>query len=192
MKDKASTYFSKHHKLNHKMSFQLTVVTALLFFESVAYSFVSPKPFHLATTHSSRLSACQAIPVSTLGPSFLIGTEIDTITENVPAGFEDAFTDEIVLFDDTIKLLVIGLAVVIVLAVGAKFFLNQMDAAIEKVLVDFENTMKTRYQSRWVSIEAKLDGLDEPERSQKLFLIMEQLQESEPDFMAKVNRNMGP
>ena len=66
-----------------------------------------------------------------------------------------------------------------------------MDEAIEKVLVEFENTMKGKYPSRWVSMEAKLDGLVEPERSQRLFAIMEELQASEPQFMAKVNSEMG-
>ncbi len=106
-------------------------------------------------------------------------------------GFEDAFQDDIVLFDSTIQLLAIGFGVLVVLALAAKFLLNQMDSAIEKVLVEFETTMKGKYASRWVSIEAKLDGLVEPERSQRLFAIMEELQVSEPDFMAQVNRDMG-
>ena len=66
---------------------------------------------------------------------------------------------------------------------------NKCRVSIEKVLVEFESTMKRKYASRWVSIAAKLEGLDEPERSQKLFAIMEQLQETEPQFMAKVNGN---
>lgn len=65
-----------------------------------------------------------------------------------------------------------------------------MDAAIENVLVDFERTLKTKYASRWVSIENKLEGLVEPERAQVLFQIMEDLQEREPDFMVQVNRDM--
>jgi len=89
-----------------------------------------------------------------------------------------------------VQLLFAGFGVVVLLAILAKFFLNQMDAAIEKVLVDFESTMKRKYESRWVSIEAKLEGLSEPERSQKLFEIMEGLQQTEPMFMEKVNRDM--
>ena len=105
--------------------------------------------------------------------------------------FEDAFTDEVDLFNDpTIRLLLVGFGVFVVLAVVAKSLLNQMDAAIEKVLVEFETTMKSKYASRWVSIEAKLEGLEEPQRSQRLFEIMEGLQQSEPAFMEKVNRNM--
>ena len=109
--------------------------------------------------------------------------------EDVP--LEDAFTDEIdFLGDSTVQLLFAGFGVLVILFLVAKFFLNQMDAAIENVLVDFENTMKTKYESRWVSIEAKLEGLDEPERSQKLFEIMEGLQQTEPVFMEKVSRDM--
>ena len=104
---------------------------------------------------------------------------------------EDAFTDEIVLFDDTIKVFLFSSLVFVILALIGKFFLNQMDFAIEKVLRDFESTMKRKYASRWVSVEAKLKGLKEPDRSQKLFEIMEEMQKSEPDFYAKVNEDMG-
>jgi hypothetical protein len=123
-------------------------------------------------------------------PSLLLSEEgiIGSDNTNVPIGFENAFSDDIVLVDSTIQKLGVGFGVLVILAVAAKFFLNKMDEAIEKVLVDFEKTMKRRYASRWVSIEAKLEGLEEPARSQKLFAIMEELQESEPQFMAKVNK----
>eukprot|EP00594_Rhizosolenia_setigera_P007842 CAMPEP_0178968518 /NCGR_PEP_ID=MMETSP0789-20121207/18317_1 /TAXON_ID=3005 /ORGANISM="Rhizosolenia setigera, Strain CCMP 1694" /LENGTH=73 /DNA_ID=CAMNT_0020654493 /DNA_START=71 /DNA_END=292 /DNA_ORIENTATION=- len=62
--------------------------------------------------------------------------------------------------------------------------------AIEKVSVDFETTMKAKYPSRWVSIESKLDGLEGPKRSQKLFEIMEELEASESQFMEQVIRDM--
>lgn len=128
-------------------------------------------------------------PLSSL-PSLLLSEEgiIRSDKVNVPIGFENAFSDDIVLVDSTIQKLGVGFGVLVILAVAAKFFLNKMDEAIEKVLVDFEKTMKRRYASRWVSIEAKLEGLEEPARSQKLFAIMEELQESEPQFMAKVNK----
>lgn len=103
----------------------------------------------------------------------------------------DAFTDEIVFFDDSIKVLLFSFTAFVVLALVAKFFLNQMDSAIEKVLNEFESTMKTKYASRWVSMEAKLKGLKEPERSQRLFEIMEELQKLEPEFYAKVMGDSG-
>lgn len=105
-------------------------------------------------------------------------------------GLEDAFTDDIVQFSPTIKLLLRGFVFLLILASAAKVFFNKMDDAIEKVLVDFETTMKAKYPSRWVSIESKLDGLEEPARSQRLFEIMEELQVSESQFMEQVNRDM--
>ena len=105
--------------------------------------------------------------------------------------FGDSFTDEIDVFGDpTVRALTIGFGVLVILATAAKFFLNQMDSAIEKVLLDFESTMKRNYASRWVSIEAKLDGLEEPMRSQKLFEIMEGLEQDEPAFMEMVKGDM--
>ena len=104
---------------------------------------------------------------------------------------EDAFQDDIDLFGDpTVRALSIGFGVFVILATLAKFFLNQMDSAIEKVLLDFESTMKTKYEDRWATIEANLDGLTEPERSQRLFEMMERLEQSEPVFMEKVKREM--
>lgn len=110
---------------------------------------------------------------------------------NNDIAFEDAFTDQIDPFgDSTVQLIFIGFGIVIILSIIAKLLLNQMDDAIEKVLIDFERVMKVKYPSRWVSIDKKLEGLGEVERSQKLFEIMEGLQQSEPDFMKRVNEDM--
>lgn len=134
----------------------------------------------LSTTLSSSLS-------SFTSSSIIIQT---TNNENDIA-FEDAFTDQINFFDDSIiQLILVSFSIVISLSFIFKFFLNQMDNAIEKVLIDFENTMKKNYASRWVSIEAKIDGLNETERSQMLFEIMEKLQKEEPYFMEQVNQDM--
>lgn len=137
---------------------------------------------HISSTISNPKNTGTIQPLSALSPFLL-----SDVADNTPAAFEDAFNDDIVLVDSTIQLLLAGFGVLVILALAAKFFLNKMDEAIEKVLVEFESTMKRKYASRWVSIEKKLEGLEEPERSQKLFAIMEQLQETEPQFMAKVN-----
>jgi len=171
------------------MSFVLVAIVSALLLQSFATGFVASHAFHRVA--ASKV-ACQAVPLSILSPSLLLGADTDINPVSVPSGIEDAFTDEIVLMDPTIRLLLTGFGVVVVLAIAAKFFLSQMDSAIEKVLVEFETTMRRKYASRWVSIEAKLDGLVEPERAQRLFSIMEELNQSEPDFMAKVNRDMGP
>eukprot|EP00586_Coscinodiscus_wailesii_P022971 CAMPEP_0172500980 /NCGR_PEP_ID=MMETSP1066-20121228/144895_1 /TAXON_ID=671091 /ORGANISM="Coscinodiscus wailesii, Strain CCMP2513" /LENGTH=173 /DNA_ID=CAMNT_0013275523 /DNA_START=34 /DNA_END=555 /DNA_ORIENTATION=- len=162
----------------------------LISFLSLASSFVpSPSTFHLPTITKSVTSKHHALPLSTLQPSILLSTN-GIPSDNIPtnAGFEDAFTDEISLFDPVLAI-VFGIVLLVVL--GVTFTVDKMDDAIGKVLVEFETTMKDKYRSRWVSIEAKLDGLGDVERSQRLFAIMEELQESEPEFMARVKRDMG-
>ena len=136
------------------------------------------------TTFSTTLSSS----LSSFTSSSII---IQTTNNENDIAFEDAFTDQINFFDDSIiQLILVSFSIVISLSFIFKFFLNQMDNAIEKVLIDFENTMKKNYASRWVSIEAKIDGLNETERSQMLFEIMEKLQKEEPYFMEQVNQDM--
>ena len=165
------------------MKLQAIVAFTLIVTESLVSAFVTPTSFQqqLPITISRWPSHFNVLSA----PSLLLN-------DALPISETEAFTDEIDLFGDpTIQLLLVGFGVVVTLAIGAKLYLNQMDEAIEKVLVEFENTMKGKYPSRWVSMEAKLDGLVEPERSQRLFAIMEELQASEPQFMAKVNSEMG-
>ena len=171
----------------------MSIKSAIIFMSALlpqrmTFAFFTPNALYLTTTSKV---ACNAVPLSSLTPSLLLSFDaVEDLINNSPEGFENSFNDEIVLMDPTIRLLLTGFGVVVVLALAAKFFLNKMDEAIEKVLIEFENTMRSKYESRWVSIEAKLDGLDEPERSQRLFAIMEDLQQSEPEFMAKVNNDM--
>lgn len=168
------------------MHFQLFGITTVFFLaQSLVSSFVTPPTSHYVAINYKRA------PLVSIFPSLLLGSEIDVDTNSAPAGFEDAFADDIVLFDSTTQLFAIGFGVVIILGIAASFLSNQMDKAIELTLIEFEKTMKEKHQSRWVSMEAKLGGTVEPERSQRLFVIMEQLQESEPDFMARLNREMG-
>ena len=169
------------------MSYSTIIVCTIFLSELLSLSAFLPHQqgfHHISSTISNQKITGTIQPLSALSPFLL-----SDVADNTPAAFEDAFNDDIVLVDSTIQLLLAGFGVFVILAVAAKFFLNKMDEAIEKVLVEFESTMKRKYASRWVSIAAKLEGLDEPERSQKLFAIMEQLQETEPQFMAKVNGN---
>ena len=133
-----------------------------------AFSFITP----------TRASPLDLFPVSTTW-----------LADELPA---DAFTDEIDLFgDSTVQLLVGGFALVVLLLVAAKSLLGQMDAAIESVLVDFENTMKRNHETRWTNIEKRLEPCATPdERAQKLFEIMEKLQADEPEFMARLQDEM--
>jgi len=122
--------------------------------------------------------------------SVLLGAE-NEISDNLPLGIEGAFLDDFdALSDPTVRLMLAGFGITIVLGLIAKSLLGSMDLAIENVLVEFENIMRTKYVSRWVGFEAKLEGLVEPERSQRLFGIMEGLERDEPEFMAKIKRDM--
>ena len=159
---------------------------------AITTAFIHPKQTFSITTNvkkdSSLLKYHAFLPSST---SIIAEPSLVVSSNNNNVAFEDAFSDNVDVFgDSTIQLLFIGFGVLVILALAAKFFLNQMDSAIEKVLIDFESTMKEKYASRWVSIEAKIDGLNEPERSQKLFQIMENLQQTEPFFMEEVNKEM--
>jgi hypothetical protein len=94
--------------------------------------------------------------------------------------------------DPTVRGMVGGLAVVVVLLLLAKFVFTQMDAAMETVLGEFETTLQEKYPNRWTKMEDQylLATLTEPERSQRLLQIMEQLQQEDPKFMAQVNQDM--
>ncbi len=173
-------------------------------------SFISQNPLSLISYHPRRLtninthtplnyhhetiSQHKSLPPTlnnVVSPDLSSSFMILTSKQNI--ALEDAFTDQINLNpfqDSTIQLILTSFGIMTLLAIIIKFFLNQMDNAIEKVLIDFESTMKSKYPSRWVSIEAKLNGLDDVKRSQRLFEIMEDLQVNEPDFMKKVNENM--
>lgn len=157
-----------------------------------AHAFPLPQDFHRASAASPRTAtaACHAFPPSSfLPPSAILGA--DNEIADVAVGLEDAFTDEFdVLSDPKIQTMFAGFGVFVVVALVAKSLLGRMDSAIAEVLSEFEETMRRNYASRWVSIEAKLEGLVEPERSQRLFEIMEGLQRDEPEFMAEVNQDM--
>eukprot|EP00978_Attheya_sp_CCMP212_P025353 scaffold81384_cov43-Attheya_sp.AAC.2 len=104
-----------------------------------------------------------------------------------------AFTDDFdALADPTIRSMVGGFAVVVVLLLVVKFVMTQADAAMETVLSEFETTLQEKHPSRWTTIEDQyqLATLTEPERSQRLLQIMEQLQQDDPQFMAQVNEEM--
>lgn len=139
-------------------------------------------------------SACFALPdllpsTITIGENISAGQEaIDAVADVSITG--SSFTDEISFSDPTLQTMfgVFGVAIVVLLIFS--FLGKKMDSAIESVLVDFENTMRTYYASRWVEIDKELDGLDATARSVKLIAIMENLQENEPRFMEKLNRKL--
>ena len=100
---------------------------------------------------------------------------------------EEAFQDSVSLTDGPIGVLLAAFAVFVVLAIGFKAVMGEMDSAIEKVLQDFEATLKAYDPERWRVIEEmELKGLAGEERDIKLLQVMERLQEEEPDFMTQV------
>jgi hypothetical protein len=103
---------------------------------------------------------------------------------------DQAFSDSIVTFDGPIRNMAIGFAVVVLVLAGLKVLTDQMDAAIEKVLVDYEATLKRFFPQRWELIAEQLVGLDGDERDIKLLALIEALQESDPAFMARVKEKM--
>ena len=111
------------------------------------------------------------------------------LTADYIAG-DQAFSDSIVTFDGPIRNMAIRFAVVILVLAGLKVLTDQMDAAIEKVLVDYEATLKRFFPQRWELIAEQLVGLDGDERDIKLLALIEALQESDPAFMARVKEKM--
>jgi len=112
------------------------------------------------------------------------------LNEDIP--LEDAFSDQISFTDGPVGVLLAAFGLFVVLAVGFKAVMSEMDTAIEKVLQDFEINMKQYHPKRWNKIEEKqLAGLTGDERDMKLLQVMEQLQKDEPEFMTKLaNRSV--
>jgi hypothetical protein len=103
---------------------------------------------------------------------------------------DQAFTDSIVSFDGSVRNMVVGFGVVVLLLAGLKALTGQMDNAIQNVLVEFETTMTRYFPQRWDAIAAELTGIEGDERDIKLLALMEKLQEKDPDFMARVKKKM--
>lgn len=104
----------------------------------------------------------------------------------------DAFTDEIIwnpIQEPTLRTMFAVFGVVIIGLVVANILFRQMDSAIEKVLLEFEQSLRSKYPSRWYEVEAELEGLNGTERSQKLLEVMERMQAKDPGFMNKLKRD---
>ena len=112
-------------------------------------------------------------------------------SEETPVDLSDAFTDQVDLWGDpTIRLLLGGFTIVVIVLFVMKQIVSQMDAAIEGVLGDFESTLKQNHPAKWASIEKQLLALTEEARAQKLFQIMQELEQTEPQFMKQVQQQM--
>ena len=153
---------------------------------SVCRAFLGPKTMiHHVSPHDQRALFQQA---ST--PHQLVGGFTSSLLTADDIGMDQAFSDSIVTFDGAIRNMAIGFAVVVLLLAGLKVLTDQMDAAIEKVLVDYEATLKRFFPQRWERIAEQLVGLEGDERDIKLLALVEDLQEKEPAFMARVKEKM--
>ena len=77
-----------------------------------------------------------------------------------------------------------------VLLVGLKATMTQMDEAIEKVLVEYESTMTRFFPQQWKTIADKLDGFEGDERNVKLLALIEDLFSKDPDLMSRVKQKL--
>ena len=126
------------------------------------------------------------------------GIDLSSLSTVKTSGFlmtdaleEEAFTDSIDYFDGTIGVLLGGFGLVILVLGILKVLADRMDSAIEEVLVDFEGTMKQFFPQQWKEMSVPLEDLEGVDRQQKVMEIMEELQETDPTFMGKVNQKMG-
>lgn len=165
-------------------SFLVGVLSITTMMNSCCHAFVHP--ISLSVSHGPQAIKSQLFALTTI-PLF---DESMTIAE-VDSDISDAaFTDSINYFDGTIGTMGIAFIIVIAILAGFKALTGQMDQAIEKVLVDFETVMKRYYPQQWQEIENELEGMTADERSVKLFETMEQMQETQPEMMAKVREKM--
>ena len=149
---------------------------------------------------STAIIARQSLGVTSTGSSsLLVPTSLHAhlnpqFSHWVVAALDDeasAFTDQIDYMDGSIRTLLGGFGLVMLALVGFKLLTDQMDSAIEQVLVDFESTMQNSYPQRWQNdFRPLLENLTGDERDQKLLKLMEELQSKDPEFMNRVQQKM--
>lgn len=132
---------------------------------------------------------------------------IATPTESAIAAASDtaeAFTDQIDYFGDPmIRTLFLVFGGVVLLLAGLSVLSQKVDSAIESVIVDFESVLRTdpEFRTKWLDIAPQLEQYEtnanelvdtesELKRKQKLFEIMEEMQEKEPGLMKRINSKM--
>jgi type IV secretory pathway VirB2 component (pilin) len=148
----------------------------------VCLAFTTPQHSYAAVAKVTRLLA---LPASFWEfPSVITS---DNVINRADVPVEEAFQDTISFADGPVGVLAAAFGVFVVVAVGLKAVMGQMDTAIEKVLSDFEATMQRYYPKRWKEIEeSSLEGLQGDARDIKLLQVMEELQQKEPEFMTRV------
>jgi hypothetical protein len=160
----------------------------------VALSLVTASAWATSSATTGRLSL-EATTSKTLSvPTTLHAQLQPQFCSWVVAALDDeasAFTDQIDYLDGFIQTLLGVFGLVMLALVGIKVVTDQMDNAIEQVLVDFETTMQKSYPQRWQNdFRPVLESLDGTEREQKLLKLMEELQSKDPEFMNRVQQKM--
>lgn len=166
----------------------LVAVGVIVSLQSSADAFAPPRTLPSATHRRAfARPALEALPPQLADgwcsvPPSLITSQVAEV---------DPFSDSISFFDGPILTMAGGAVAVMVLLVAFKSLMGKMDEAIGKVLVDFEEAMKTTYPQRWVEMEEELEGLEGVDRDVKLYELMDQMEKENPNFMARVKDTMG-
>mmetsp|Transcript_20418 Transcript_20418/g.36986 ORF Transcript_20418/g.36986 Transcript_20418/m.36986 type:complete len:248 (-) Transcript_20418:1274-2017(-) len=196
-----------HHHQQPPVSFVVLASPSLMAPSSFAsLSSSGRRSLHIGRSHRTSSSCRYAMPLIpdlslqmgasarvVAGISGAAGDHLSLWVSSSSLEETTAFTDDFdALADPTIRSMLGGFAVVVILLLVVKFVMTQADAAMETVLSEFETTLQKKYPSRWTTIEDQyqLATLTEPERSQRLLQIMEQLQQDDPQFMKQVNEEM--
>mmetsp|Transcript_86508 Transcript_86508/g.249854 ORF Transcript_86508/g.249854 Transcript_86508/m.249854 type:complete len:181 (-) Transcript_86508:190-732(-) len=168
-----------------RRSLQAAAAVALLPYAANAFGVVTPNL--MAISPSNTESLLHLSPLDAFS-NIILSDETSAISVDDEAS---AFTDQINFLDGPILTMLGVFGVVMVALIGLKLLTNQMDSAIEQVVVDFESTLETYYPQRYQKdIRPLLEGLADEERQQKLVQIMENFQRTDPEFMTRVQEKM--
>lgn len=181
----------------------MSAIVLLLINAATTHAFQILRPTGaIIRTVGGRHTHLGAVSLQSSG-SFWISDEMDLATAAAPAEgaiSASAFSDQIDYFGDpTVRILFLVFAGVVLLLSGLSIVSQKVDDAIESVIVDFESVLKTdpEFRSTWQDVQVQLEAYDAAEsdemllkRKQKLFAIMEELQETEPALMSRINSKM--
>ena len=115
----------------------------------------------------------------------------DTTNDDALLLEQQAFTDQVDLFDTPVQILLVVFGVVVLLLTAVSVVSRKVDTAILQTLHEFETALRTYFPARWKQIQGKLQGLPPGDaRNAALLQLMEELQDAEPAFMAQVREKM--
>ena len=155
----------------------------------------------ISATHKNDHSARFSSPSHVMGA--LSFSSILTSDESIPEyQTANAFQDDVNLADlisDPFLQISLLLTVLAIAALFiAKSIVTQMDDAVQKTALDFDRVMKKKYAKKWedfINEEEELVGIidreeKEGDRIQRVVEEMERLTKEEPEFFARVMRDV--